>query len=404
MIALVDANSFYCSCEQLFNPKLQGKEIVILSGGRSGCVISATRKAKNLGLKIGVPFFQIKDICKLHDIHPARVSFQRCSDMSARLMCFLDQLGFPVERYSVDEAFIHLPEIDRDWEVWAAEMKIECERLIGIPISIGLGATKTLAKLSSSKAKQGDGVFRLGAENLRQSLSQTPCSHIWMLGKSSAEYLKSHGIKTALQLIDFKYPERLYKKGRRFQQIREELLGTHHYDKEYESGKSMLNSRTHDEEFWTKEEVKKIWSLFIHKSSIRLRAKKKAARGITLFARTSYYQPNAFGFSVDCHIDQASNDARYLIEKSFESFESHDWVDAPYRKIGIVFWDTVPEDQKQLTLFDQDTDKMLKDQKLLKTLDSIYERFGELSIHAGSVEKPKSVSKRLSVEELPKAV
>ena len=404
MIALIDANSFYCSCEQLFNPKLQGREIVILSGGRSGCVISATRKAKDLGIQIGTPFFKIKELCQFHGIQPAKVSFQRCSDMSARLMCYLDQLGFPVERYSVDEAFIHLPDLNRDWIEWSHKIKRECNRLIGIPISVGLGATKTLAKLSSSVAKKGEGVFEINQNNLRRVLSQTPCSKIWMLGRSSSEFLKTHGIKTAGQLVDFREPEKLYKKGRKFRQIREELLGIDHYDTEYESGKSILNSRTHTEEFWDKESVKKVWSLFIHKSSIKLRRMQKAARGITLFARTSYYQPNAFGFSFDCHIDQASNDARYLIEKSFELFETHQWTEAPYRKIGIIFWDTVPENEKQLSLFDQDSDKVHKEQKLLKTLDAIYDRFGELSIHAGSVEKPKKTTKRLSVEELPKAV
>lgn len=404
MIALIDANSFYCSCEQLFNPKLQGKEIVILSGGRSGCVISATRKAKDLGIEIGTPYFKIKELCQFHGIHPARVSFQRCSDMSARLMCYLDQLGFPVERYSVDEAFIHLPQINRDWREWSYKIKKDCMKLIGIPISIGLGATKTLAKLSSSVAKKKEGVFEINQKNLRKVLSQTPCSKIWMVGRSSHEFLKSLGVKTALQLIDYAQPERLYKKGRRFRQVREELLGIHHYDTEYESGKSILNSRTYNEEFWDKESVKKIWSLFIHKSSIKLRRMRKAARGVTLFARTSYYQPNAFGFSFDCHIDLASNDSRYLIEQAFEAFESHDWTQAPYRKIGVIFWDTVPENEKQLSLFEQDTEKVYREQKLLKTLDAIYDRFGELSIHAGSVEKPKKTSKRLSVEELPKAV
>lgn len=190
MFALADCNNFFASCEMVFNPKLKDQPVVILSNN-DGCIIARSQKAKELGIKMGEPIFHYKgraDIIRLSS------NFELYSDMSHRVMQILASASPNIEIYSIDEAFFTLETEDE-----ARSVREKVKKWTGIPLSIGLAPTKTLAKLASEMAKKHNGVFHLN-EKMDQVLSEIEISEIWGIGRASVSRLKKQGIYSVLQL------------------------------------------------------------------------------------------------------------------------------------------------------------------------------------------------------------
>ena len=195
MFALVDCNNFFASCEMVFNPKLEQKPLVILSNN-DGCIIARSQKAKALGIKMGDPAYLYKD---RKDIAMLSANFALYSDMSQRVMQTLDSFSPDMEIYSIDEAFFKLDESKNHQEASIA-MRKKVKQWTGIPISIGVAPTKTLAKLASEVAKKANGVYVLTQDQIDAQLAQTELNDIWGIGSALAQRLKRQGIYTALQL------------------------------------------------------------------------------------------------------------------------------------------------------------------------------------------------------------
>jgi len=197
MYALVDCNNFFASCEQLFNPKLRGKPLVVLSNN-DGCVIARSAEAKKLGIPMGAPAFEYRSFFLEYNVTTLSSNFVLYGDMSKRVMNTLKTFGFPIEIYSIDEAFLHLPDADPKLGL-AIQRKVM--QWTGIPISIGIAPSKTLAKVANKLAKKRNKVVSFSSgEAAKPYLQSFPVENIWGIGRRHKKRLYSYGVRMAADL------------------------------------------------------------------------------------------------------------------------------------------------------------------------------------------------------------
>ena len=197
MFALVDGNNFYVSCERVFNPKLEGRAVVVLSNN-DGCVISRSNEAKALGIKMAEPYFQHKDLYASNDVTAFSSNYTLYGDMSNRMMTILRNFTPDLEIYSIDEAFLNLEGINANMHDYGKIIRATILKNIGIPVGVGIGSTKTLAKVANKIAKKTEGVFVIDSEEVRvSSLKQTLIEDVWGIGRQYARKLQSMNIVTA---------------------------------------------------------------------------------------------------------------------------------------------------------------------------------------------------------------
>jgi DNA polymerase V len=203
-IALIDCNNFYVSCERLFQPKLEGKPVVVLSNN-DGCVVSRSQEVKDLGLKMAVPWFQMKDLAKRHGIIALSSNYTLYADISNRVMRLLSQYCPDQEIYSIDESFLDLTGI-ADLTQYAQTIRSTIKQCVGIPVCVGIAPSKTLAKLANhvaKKQKQYHGVCDFNAMTARaldNLLAKIEVGEVWGVGRHSTERLQQMGINSVLEL------------------------------------------------------------------------------------------------------------------------------------------------------------------------------------------------------------
>jgi DNA polymerase V len=198
MLALCDCNNFFVSCERLYYPELRNRPVVILSNN-DGCIISRSNEVKAMGIPMGQPYFQVQALLKKKGVVVCSGNLVLYKEISEKVMQALGRFSDVVEKYSIDEAFLNFPKSAvGDPEEYAKEIRWKVDRLVGIPVSIGVADTKTLAKLASEKAKKsGSGVLRIAPGTAKDLLDATPVGDVWGIGRKSAEYLNRWGICTA---------------------------------------------------------------------------------------------------------------------------------------------------------------------------------------------------------------
>jgi DNA polymerase V len=194
-IGLCDGNNFYVSCERVFNPKLEGQPVIVLSNN-DGCCVARSNEAKALGIKMGTPVFQIQTLIEQHQIQVFSSNYALYGDLSNRVMQTLRNFTPEVEVYSIDEAFLGFSGAVSETALATIRATVKC--WTGIPVSLGLATTKTLAKIANRLAKQRDGVYIL--DRPEPVLAELPVSDLWGIGRQSTKKLKAHGITTALDL------------------------------------------------------------------------------------------------------------------------------------------------------------------------------------------------------------
>ena len=202
MIALADCNNFYASCERVFSPALKNKPIIVLSNN-DGCVIARSNEAKSIGIRMGEPVFKARKLIIENNVNVFSTNFALYGDMSKRVMSLLDNMSPDIEIYSIDEAFMDFSGI-QDCSKLGLEMRDVVIKHTGIPISIGIAKTKTLAKVANHFAKRDTkkGVYLLESENqINATLKSMPVSKLWGVGSQYARMLNSYGVKSAFDFI-----------------------------------------------------------------------------------------------------------------------------------------------------------------------------------------------------------
>lgn len=382
IFALVDCNSFYCSCERVFNPKLNNKPIIVLSNN-DGCAVSRTDEAKALGIKMGAVYFQIKDLVKKHNVSVFSSNYTLYGDMSNRVMTVLSTFTPDMEIYSIDEAFLSFNGMEHfELFKYSKEIRSTVLQYTGIPTCVGIGPTKVLAKLANNLAKkdkiQTQGIFDLCDEDLRKKIFKTfPVQDIWGIGRQSAKKLESYKIKTAHDLIHAN-PEFIKKiltvVGAR---ITEELRGTSCIDLEtdIEDRKQIISSRSFGRQVTHLSDLEESVSNHITTASEKLRHQDLICKNLTVYIQTNPFKnTQQYSNSASIHLMSGTASTNKLIGHAIKLLRLIYKEKYEYKKCGIILNDLTKKDFLQTDLFNNHDS--VKDEALMKVMDQINKNHG----------------------------
>ncbi|GIX43230.1 MAG: DNA polymerase V subunit UmuC [Leptospiraceae bacterium] len=398
IFALVDANNFYASCEIIFNPKLKEKPVIVLSNN-DGCVISRSPEAKQLGIKMGQPFFEIQDIVKKHRVYVFSSNFPLYADMSYRFHESLN-LFFPeIEVYSVDESFIDLSSLKKyNLTSYCLYVRNEILRWLKIPSCIGIGRTKTLAKLANKYAKQHpelQGVFNsINRETIL--LKNMPIEEVWGIGSKLSQFLYKKGIHTPYDLIqqnDYWIKKHLKINGLRMVY---ELRGISCYNLESYNPqkKNTVVSRSFGTSISNLEDLEKILMSFIEKLSEKLIKQKQLATYLGIFIKSNPFnkkEPYYSNYKIK-KLETPTNSIRILYQNAKKILKNIYKPEIKYKKMGVIALNLCSIDSFQKDLFDnQNYDKeQLRNEAILKLMH-YYNHSGKIKIQfAKNIQLPKN--------------
>ena len=383
LYGLADCNNFFVSCERVFNPSLVGKPVVVLSNN-DGCVISRSNEAKALGIPMGCPTFQIKDYTDPSRVVILSANHVLYRDMSHRVMSVIGDAFEAIEIYSVDEAFFRLPyPDDRRNTALAADVVRKIFKFTGIPVSIGVAHTRTLAKIASHMAKK-DPANKSGVQLLtdgdliQQVLERTDVSDVWGIGRRLTAALYSRGIRTAARFAQL--PPSLIRSlfsvttERTLRELRGEDCQP--VTPVNMARKSIMNSRTFPKVFYRREDVWDAVLTFAEMCAKHLRDEHSVARTLTVYLRGDHYREDLPFYSNSCKvcIPSPSSSTMVLVHCAMQAFNSIFRRGFAYRKAGVMVTDLLPESGVQLNLFSNIDEE--KHSKLMKAVDSINNRQG----------------------------
>ncbi len=389
MFALVDCNNFYVSCERVFNPALNGRPVVVLSNN-DGCVVARSPEAKALGIKMGEPAFKLDTLFRQYRVAVCSSNYQLYGDMSQRVMNTLSQFAPEIEVYSIDEAFLNWNGIPEDLEALGRRIRATVRKHTGIPVSVGIGSTKVLAKVANDcakKAPENDGVFLLdGREKTEKLLARLEIGEIWGIGRKHAALLNRYGIQTAAEFI--RMPDGWIRKhltvvGLR---IKEELLGISCLPLELmaPTKKAICTSRSFGESQSELEPLREAVATFAAQCGYKLRKQRTCAGVMTVFLQTNRFnsdepQHNPHYTMV---LPVATQSDLELIRYALEVLHKIYRPGYRYKKAGVIVSAIVPEEQVQGSLFD--TVDRPKHRALMQTLDRINLRYGLATVKAAA--------------------
>ena len=378
MIALVDCNNFYASCERIFRPHLEKKPVAVLSNN-DGCVIARSNESKSLGLKMGEPIFKKRYLVDRHKIHLFSSNFALYGDISKRVFDIVARDVPAYEIYSIDEAFLDFSGI-KDPYKYAIHLRDKVRRWTGVPISIGISYTKTLSKVAGHIAKKSDdGVCYLkDKKQISDILGKLPLDEIWGVGVRYAMKLKKYGIHTASDLLEC--DETWVRKMMNVVGLRmvRELKCIPHFNLEEDRSmkKSICTSRSFSVEVKEYSRMSEYVSMFASRCSEKLRSEQACARSISVFMYTNRFRPRARQysgyFSMDFHT--AASDSITVTKLAIECLKKIFKSGYSYKKAGVTLSGIVPRNQVQLSLFDSSDRK--KSDKLMETMDAINGNMG----------------------------
>ena len=383
MYALIDCNCFFVSCERAFNPRLEGRPVVVLSNN-DGCAVSRSDEAKALGVPMGAPYFKFRDLAKRHGIVCLSSNFELYADMSQRVMSLFDRWSPDVEVYSIDEAFLWLQKSSPAYlSAIAQDMRATIKRWTGIPVSIGISATKTLAKAANDTAKRNRiGVLILPIREAPALLETLRTKDVWGIGRKLSDWLGERGIHRALDLSNA--PERWIRRhlGITVEKTVMELRGTACLPLECHPGdqKNMVHARSFGRRLESREEVRAAVAYYAEKVAAKLRREGLAARALRVSVSTDFHraqEPQYHGgatlpFTVPTHFTpEVVRCAMHAFDKAFRT-------GFRYKKAGVMLLDLVPQSGVQGELFDA-VDRF-KARRLMSALDGVQARHGEKAL------------------------
>lgn len=383
VIALVDCNSFYCSCERLFRPDLWQRPVGVLSNN-DGCFVSLTKELKELGVKMGAPYFQNKALCDKHKVAVFSANFSLYTNISDRVMNTLFEFAPSMEIYSVDEAFLDLTGLNEEEIVdYCKKIKESVERNVGIPVGIGIGRTKVLAKLANRVAKKVEkfqGVFSVLKESEREyALNYVAIEDVWGIGRQSSLKLKLHGIHKAKDLRDFKneliIQRELTKIGRMIQDELKEI-NCFSFGKETPKKKEIMCSRSFGNPVYTLNVLKESVASFTALAAQKLRKEQSVCLEIEVYIRTNPFKDVAQYVNVQSRkLESATCDTRKLIIEAFKILEDIYRPGFEYRKAAVRLMSIQDACGHQISMFgNYDSEK---DLALMQTMDRVNAKEGQ---------------------------
>jgi len=381
MIALVDCNNFYVSCERVFNPLLEAKPVVVLSNN-DGCVVARSNEAKSMGIPGGIPAFKIKDAINSGHVYALSSNYALYGDMSRRVMETLSCFSPDIEIYSIDEAFLDLSGFpDMNFEEYCRKIRHTVFRWTGLPVSIGLAETKTLAKIAGDFAKKSPktgGVLNLAGSPYRDRfLGLTEIGDVWGIGRRLSKFLKAGGINTALDFA--KTDDGWVKKYMGITGVRtvRELRGIPSIKMSLSipAKKQICVSRSFGRPVDTIAEIREAVSCYAARAGEKLRREKLAAGAIMVFMMTNRFgRGPQYAESVITNLPVPSDSSRELIKYALSGAETIYRSGYKFIKAGVVLMELRPREHVQTDMFY--SPDFRTDRKITDAMDQINARMG----------------------------
>lgn len=384
MFALIDCNNFYASCERLFRPDLRDKPIVVLSNN-DGCVIARSNEAKALGISMGEPFFKIKALCKQHKIHAFSSNYTLYGDLSHRVMSTIEQQWPHIEIYSIDEAFLDLSNMPEDQHlIFCTMLQKKILKETGIPTSIGIGPTKTLAKVANYLCKK---VFKIPVVNFGQQrslLKEVAIGDVWGIGRQWNKKLMSRGILTAFDLASTD-PHWLKKQFNVvMMRTAMELQGIPCTGLEEAALKqSIMSSKSFGEMQTEFSQVAQSVSSHCARAVEKMRSQELVAQRMSVFVHTNRFREDlAQHFqAIEVNFINPTDDLRIITKLAKRCLKKIFKAGYHYKKAGVCLEDLISKYHLQLDLFHQPNEQQLeKTEQLMRVFDSINQKYGHSTI------------------------
>ena len=407
MLALVDGNNFYCSCERVFQPWLKHRPVVVLSNN-DGCAIARSDEAKALGIKMGAPWFKIRHLEEEAGLVALSANFALYGDMSDRMMTLAAGLGHAQEVYSIDESFIDVSDIPGDLVRRARIIRRRIHQWIGIPTCIGIGPTKTLAKLANAIAKSAERkpgsypahhaqICYLGActrEELQALLQATEVGDVWGVGRKIGAQLRAQGVHTALDLQRMNPAAAKAGWSVVLEKTVRELNGVPciEFEDEPPAKQQIACTRSFGHLVTELIELQEAITEFACRAAEKLRKQGNHTGHIMAFIRTSSFrkQDPQYSRSASIPLPSPTSDSAHITQAANAIIKRIYRPGFKYAKAGVMLMDLQPARREQLTL---DFDEVMPENRvrLMTAMDQLNQRFGRGTLKLGSAGAPKAM-------------
>lgn len=397
LVALVDCNNFYVSCERVFNPKLENVPVLVLSNN-DGCIVARSNEVKALGVPMGEPFFKSKEIVEKNNVRVFSSNYTLYGDMSARVFATLSQFTPEIEIYSIDEAFLNLSGFDRRCSLteYCRLIRQTVKQWTGIPVSVGIAETKVLAKIANRLAKRSaraGGVLDLTRPGYREkALEKTNVWDIWGIGRRHGQRLIDKNIVTARQLRDI--DDNIIRRQMGVVGVRlvYELRGISCLPLELcpPPKKGITSSRSFGRAITDKTEIKEAIAAYISTAAVKLRSQRSSTKYLTVFLMTNRFRDDEpqYNNAATVELPVASDNTEELMHYAEQVVDRLFKEGYKYKKAGVMMTGLVPTDQVQTDMFDG-ADRG-RDNKVMQALDLINSQIkkGALQIAAQGRTQP----------------
>lgn len=380
-IGLLDCNNFFVSCERLFRPDLIGRPVLVLSSN-DGCVVARSKEVKDIGIPMGVPYFHIKDIIKTNDITIFSGNHKLYRDISKRVFVAMAEVVEDVQQYSVDEAFFEFKASQEQALILADKVKDTVEQMTGMPVSLGIASSKTLAKVANDIAKK-TGESKVLDIPEWEDLQRTYRLHdVWGIGKQLSQRLTGVQIQTVEHLLktDRAIIRQLF--GVVGERLQQELSGVYVPSKQRQSKQSIMSSRSFKQASYKRSVLEEEVAFHVEQIAFDLRRIRSKTKSVSVFIGTSRYGDFSLqGGVLEGQLSEATNSTSTLVVEATRLLRELYQDGVPYTRTGIRVTNLIPQDIQQLDLFSLDS-KATND-TLQAALDSINSKHKQGRVHVG---------------------
>ena len=397
-IALIDCNNFYASCERIFNPRLIGKPIVVLSNN-DGCIITRSAEAKELGIKMGEPYFKAKKIIDKNNVRVFSSNYSLYGDISQRVMETLARFASDVEIYSIDEAFLGLNGFENyELSKYCQYIRRTIKQWVGIPVSIGVSTTKTLSKIANNLAKKNkeyDGVCILKSWfDINEALKLTSIEDVWGIGRRLSVFLKKYKINTAYDFTQLDKGWIRKNMGVVGEKTFLELCGVSCIELELipSDKKSCCVSRSFSKPVEKIDDLEESVSSYGTRVAEKIREEGLVAESMSIFVLTNYFnrKEKQYSNSIKLQLPYPTNNSIKIVKRALEGIKKIYRQGYRYKKAGVILYGLTKAKQTR-GLLDYDRESS---ESIMNTLDRINERYGSSTIRLASEGVDKSWSMR----------
>ncbi|OZA13426.1 MAG: DNA polymerase V subunit UmuC [Polynucleobacter sp. 24-46-87] len=391
LFALVDVNNFYVSCERVFAPKLEDVPMVVLSNN-DGCAVARSAEVKALGVKMGTPWFQMKDLAKQHGIQAYSSNYTLYGDMSGRVVEVLRKFTPNLEVYSIDESFLQIETVLKQYAdptSLGQIMKQDVKDTTGLPVCVGIGASKTLAKLANHFAKKNPqfaGVCDISSmpkEVLYQWMAETAVGEVWGIGGKTAKKLKELKINSVFDLVQISPQAMRQQFGVVIERICYELRGVSclQLEEVAPAKQQIISSRSFGKPVTSMEELAESVATHAARGAEKLRSQKSVTGALTIFVQTNPHKPfePQHHQSITVVLSDPSDNTLTLTSAALKGLKQIYKAGFKYKKAGVILNLLADKPTMQQSLFD-DMEVKGKSAGLMKAMDSINSRFGNAAI------------------------